>query len=309
MWKSKKVWIAVAIILAIGWWFIGKSNNSKPYAARVTAVPESNFAAVAKGKIDVEGGIIKIAARSAGVFREVFVKEGDLVVPGQVLAIQEDDEQQIALLVSEAQLQSTRAGLTRLEVRREIAQREYDRVAPLVDIDAASPQELDQRSDDLRQIDVDIISQKASIRQSEASLESAKFRLEQRTVRAPVAGRIIEAEARPGVGASTFQVSTAFTLMPDAQKIVRADLDQTFVGKVFVGQLASISPDSRPQETYDGKVLRVSEIFGKRSTQPTPGQGGGSDFTIEVVVGAGDIPLLIGQRVMVRFRKDGEDAQ
>lgn len=303
MFKSVKFWVAVAALAALVWWAFGDSPDSGPYEAAVMPVPESDFTAVAKGKVDVEGGVIEVAARSHGVFRDIYVEEGDRVEAGQVLAVQEDDEQRIRLRQAQAQLQSANAGLERLQVRLDIARREHNRLEPLVDIDAASSQELDRAKDDLRQLEVDIEAQKASVLQSEANLESAQFSLEQRTVRAPVAGRIVEAKARPGVGASTFQVSTAFTLMPDAQKIVRADLDQAFVGKVRVGQQASIAPDSDPQTTYDGEVLRVGEIFGRRTTQDSPGSGGGSDYVIEVVVGAGDMPLLIGQRVLVRFLK------
>ena len=70
-----------------------------------------------------------------------------------------------------------------------------------------------------------------------------------------------------------------------------------------------MSPDARPQESYAGEVIRISEIFGRRTTQDAPRQGGGAnDHVIEVVVGVGDVPLLIGQRVLVRFEKEGGDA-
>ena len=308
-WKSKKLWIVLVSIGLVGWWAFRGSGGTGQYPVQVANVPPSNFAAVAKGKIDIDGGIIEVAARSAGIFREIYVEEGDRVEAGQVLAVQEDDEQQIALRQSEAQLISANAQLDRLMVRQEIAEREYQRLKPLVEIDAASPQELDRAQDEIRQIEVDLVAQEASILQAEANVESARFRLEQRKVRAPVAGRIIEAKARPGVGASTFQVSTAFTLMPEAQKIVRADLDESFVGNVVIGQKATVSPDARPQESYEGEVIRISEIFGRRTTQDATRQGGGAnDHVIEVVVGVGDVPLLIGQRVLVRFEKEGGDA-
>ena len=305
--KSKKLWIAIAIVLALTWWIVRSGDTSRPYAVEAVQVPDTPYAAVAQGKIDVDGGIIKVAARGGGgVYREVLVAEGDRVTAGQVLAILEDDEQRLSLETAEASLESAQARMDALLLSQEIQQREFDRLQPLVEIDAASPQELDRASDDLRRTEVDIASQKAQLKQAEVNVKSARFRLEQRTVRAPVPGRIVEAEARPGVGASTLQVSTAFTLMPDAQKIVRADLDEAFVGSVYVGQEVQISPDANRQESFTGEVLRVGEIFGQRATQQGP--GGSSDHVIEVVVSAGDSDLLIGQRVTVRFMKDDPDA-
>lgn len=307
MLKSKLFWIIVVVLAIAGWrYFASDQGNNKQFRAYTMPVPEFNWAAMANGKVDVDGGIIEVAARQGGIYREVFVEEGDYVEAGQVLAVQEDDEERISLRSSEAALESSRAQLAQLEVRRDIAQRELDRLLPLVEIDAASTLELDRAKDELRQIEVDFRAQRASLLRSEAQLESVKFRLEQRTVRAPVAGRIIEAKARPGVGASTLQVSTAFTLMPDAQKIVRADLDEGFVNNVHVGQKATISPDANSDESYEGEVIRKGQIFGRRSTQASQGMQSGSDHVIEVVVGAGDIPLLIGQRVKVKFLKDGE---
>ena len=307
---TKKHWIGAIALLALSGWIISKSSNNRPYTAETVKIPESNFAAFAQGKVDVDGGIIKVAARGGGgVYRDVLVAEGDRVKAGQILAILEDDEQRISLQTAEAMLEAAMATMARLTLQREIQQREYNRLEPLVDIEAASPQQLDQARDDLRRTDVEIISQQAQIKQAKANVNAAKFRLEQRSVRAPVAGRIVEAEARPGVGASTLQVSTAFTLMPDTQKIVRADLDEAFVGNVYAGQHAEIFPDARPQETYQGKVLRVGEIFGQRTTQQSPGANAASDHVIQVVVGLGDTPLLIGQRVTVRFVKDDSDAR
>jgi ABC-type lipoprotein export system ATPase subunit len=58
---------------------------------------DSPYAAIANGKVDIEGGIIQVAARRGGIIREVLVQEGDRVVAGQILARQEDDEARLAL--------------------------------------------------------------------------------------------------------------------------------------------------------------------------------------------------------------------
>ena len=53
--------------------------------------------------------------------------------------------------------------------------------------------------------------------------------------------------------------------------------------------------------------IRKGEIFGRSSGQANTGGMQGNQHVIEVVVAAGDIPLLIGQRVTVRFLKEGKD--
>lgn len=304
MLKSFKFWITILIVIFIGFLFKESfTQENATFESRAIKPPISNYTAVAKGKIDVDGGIIEVSARLGGTFRKVYVQEGDIVEARDVLAVQEDNEEQIALKSVNAQLMSAKATMNSLLLRKKIAQREYDRLKPLLTIDASSQLDLDRAMDDIDQITLDIELQEAAILRAQASVESAQFKLEQRTIRAPVAGRIIEAKARPGMGASTLNISAAFTLMPNTQKIVRADLDQNFVGAVKVGDKAIISPDANPETQYQGEVLRVGEIFGRKTTNDSSSMRGGSnnDYVIEIVVAAGKIPLLIGQQVLVRF--------
>lgn len=285
-----------------GWGQGGGRNGAMLQNAR--------YAAVAKGKIDIDGGIIDVAARRGGTFREVYVKEGDDVVKGQILALQEDDEERIALKRSEAQLMSVRAEIESINLSLKIAIRELERLKPLLAMDAISTLEFDRAQDDVDILKIALQKQEAALAQSLASVDSAKFLLEQRTVRAPMDGRIIEVQARPGVGASSLNVSTAFVLMPVATKIVSADVDEAFVADVQVGQKVIISPDARPNETYKGEVIRIGEVFGRRITQDSTRGGTMSDYAIEVVISIEDNALKLGQRVLARFqpvKKQGDN--
>ena len=95
--KNKWLWIGLVMIAAIvvgfNYMLQGADKAKKAEAEKTEANRvESPYAAIANGKVDVEGGIIQIAARRGGVVREVLVQEGDRVVAGQILARQEDDE-------------------------------------------------------------------------------------------------------------------------------------------------------------------------------------------------------------------------
>lgn len=302
----KKIIYVVLIscgLAGLGWAFrqdLGFAPDD--YTARMIQVPKSPYTAIAKGKVDIEGGIVEVSARTSGTYREVLVTEGDYVEAGQVLAVQEDDQEQIAVKNAKAALVTAEIALKRLMLRKRIADRDNARLKELVEIDASSAQELERAMDAYESLLLDIEAQQASMVSTRNALDSAKFRLDQRIVRAPRAGRIIEVKVQPGSGASTLNVTTAFTLMPEAQKIVRAHLDQSFVGQVKKGDIAIISARSGVNQEFEGSVMRVSEIFGRSSSNNNGGRGiSGNDNAIELVIAAGDIPLLIGQNVMLRF--------
>src|SRR3954462_11830509 len=95
------VWVVIVAVAAAGGGglFMSKQADAKKAeAAKVAAAhaPKSPYVAIANGKADVEGGIIQVAARSAGVIRDVLVQEGDDVTKGQVLAQLDDDEARIS---------------------------------------------------------------------------------------------------------------------------------------------------------------------------------------------------------------------
>src|SRR6478672_8113574 len=99
--KKKRTWIGLllVIVLAVGFMLFqsaAKTKKAEQEKAAATKV-DSPYAAIANGKVDVEGGIIQIAARRGGIVRDVLVQEGDRVVAGQILARQEDDEPRLAL--------------------------------------------------------------------------------------------------------------------------------------------------------------------------------------------------------------------
>ena len=96
--RRRWMWVAlVAIVLVVGGAWFGQAAKAKKVKAQQAAAAKSvttPYSASASGKVDVEGGIIQVAARTAGVVRDVYVQEGDEVTKGQVLARLEDDQPQ-----------------------------------------------------------------------------------------------------------------------------------------------------------------------------------------------------------------------
>ena len=99
--RNRFVWIgAVVLALVVGGGLFmnaqGKAKKAKEAEAAAQVKP-SPFAAIANGKADVEGGIIQVASRTAGVVKEVDVREGQSVLKGQILARQEADAPRLAV--------------------------------------------------------------------------------------------------------------------------------------------------------------------------------------------------------------------
>lgn len=270
------------------------------------AAPHSPYSAIAAGKVDIEGGLVDVAARAAGIVRDVLVQEGDKVVAGQILARQEDDDSRLSRNRVAAQLQQAEAQLPILEVQLDAAIREEARLKRLTESDAASIQAYEQAQDRTRQLQAQVEAQRSSIALVRAQLAEANYQVELHIIRAPADGTIVRRYANPGSGASTFSVTSMFQLQPDAMRIVRAEVEERSITQVKVGQKVEIVPESDQASTYAGEVIRIAGVMGARKLRSDDPSERADERVVEVVVNAEAAPVLVGQRVLVKFLKDGE---
>ena len=310
--KNKWLWIGVLLIIVIvvGFTMMQGANAAKRAEAEKAEAEkvESPYAAIANGKIDIEGGIIQIAARRGGVVREVLVQEGDQVVAGQVLARQEDDEARLALQTANADLNSAQSQLNLIQVDIRTAQREFDRLERLVSTNFVAAQRLDQARDAIAQAQARLGSQQAAVQTARARRDQAAYNVELTVIRSPANGRIVRRYANPGAGASTLNVSNMFDLEPNAPRIARAEIVESDIPNIATGQAVEVTPEGDPSRIYIGTVLRRAAVFGARKLASDDPSQRSDERVVEVVVAVGDAPLLIGQRVLVKFMKPGQTA-
>ncbi|MCE2913955.1 MAG: efflux RND transporter periplasmic adaptor subunit [Rubrivivax sp.] len=272
--------------------------TDEPETASAPTAP-SAFAASAKGRIDVEGGLVRLAAQREGVIERVLVEEGDRVVRGQLLAVVSDAPSQRSLDVARAETDQARSQLPPLSLRLGSAERELKRLQPMAG-DSVSEQELDVARDQVALLQAELAAAQAAVRLSERREQVALEEIEQRRVRAPMAGTIVRRSARPGDGVSIATVTPLFLFAPDAPFIVRADVEERWLQQLRIGQAAQVELESEEGKSIPAKILRIAPVVGQRPAGDDPAER--QDVRVaEVVLGLEVDSLRIGQRVIVRF--------
>ena len=312
--RNRIVWVVIVVVAVLGaggLFMSNQANAKKAQAAKVAAAnaPKSPYVAIANGKADVEGGVIQVAARTSGVVRDVLVQEGDDVVKGQVLARLEDDEPRLQAESAAADVHQAEAQIPLLQVQLSTANRELARLQGLVATNFVAAQKVDQAKDAVRQAQAGIEAQQAAIAAARAKYNQARYNEELTVIRAPADGRIVRRYANPGAGASTLNVSNMFDLEPKAERIVRAEISESALPYVVIGQSVQLSPEADPSKTIPGKVLRRAAVFGARKLQSDDPTEKTDERVVEVVVGTHGAPFLIGQRVLVKFMRTQQQAQ
>src|ERR1700757_3032837 len=172
----KKPWfwiLVVVVVVGAGGWLTAQKQAAvaKAKAAAAAKKPlETPYATIARGKADVEGAIISVPARRAGIVREVLVQEGDVVTKGQILARQEDDDARLALKTTEAQLSQSRAQIALTQVNLASAEREYRRLLPLAPSNFVARQKLDQAQDAIKQAQAQLATDQTAVTTSQAEV-------------------------------------------------------------------------------------------------------------------------------------------
>ena len=289
--------LILALLLGVP---LAACQGTPPDTQAQTAGPV--YVASGKGRIDIEGGVIRLAAQRDGIIARVHAEEGERVQAGQRLAELDHETARRQLALAEAELGEARAALARVEVDWRAAQREVERLRSLADNDNVSAQERalarDRHDGAL-----------AALRVARAACESAAARralaereVEERFIVAPLAGQIVQRQARPGNGVSTLNVTPLFLFAPDGPRIARVEVEEQALPEIAVGQKVDVVLDADHRRRWDATVLRIGRMVGARTPSDDPTERQDHRVVEVVLVLSIDAPdALIGQRVVARF--------
>jgi RND family efflux transporter MFP subunit len=265
------------------------------------------YAAVARGRVDIEGGLLKLSMPRDGIVSEIRVREGDRVHKGQVLAVLDTKPAQLAVSGAEAELKQAQAQGELLEVRLKAARQRATRLASAAAAGAGDGQSADDAKDAAQQLQGELDNARAAEATATQKLDAARYELAQRTLLAPFDGQIVERDIQPGAAVSP-QGGPAFVLLPEQPRIVRAELNESFASVVHEGMQAQVVDDSGSGvPALSAHVQRIGTVFGPSALEEDP-LIRANTRTVQCVLLFDQPPppsLRIGQRVIVQFTANG----
>jgi len=232
---------------------------------------ESQQAVSALGRLEPDGGIIRIAAPSTpqaisgSILAELHVSEGDYVTQGDLLATTDSMPlMQVALQQAETELvlsiRAAEAEQSRADeacVLADVATREAERRASLLERKLASEEETEQAQGIALASTASCTAAQATSRVAESKIDVArtqvalhKAELQRTIITAPFNSRVLDILAQPG----EFIGLTGILELGRVDKMYAiAEVYETDIGRVAIGQKAQISSDALA-EPLTGKV-------------------------------------------------------
>jgi RND family efflux transporter MFP subunit len=202
----------------------------------------------------------KVGPHDTGRLARVFVKEGDTVKAGQVLAEMETLDQQSALAgavariaVSQARTATSRATLA--ETAQKVA-----RERALVEHGAESKSVLDDLVAQQTSLEQQVKAAEAEIVSAQAERATLGVNLRQRTVVAPIDGTVVTKPMKAGEIASPGDNNgTIVELANFASLLAEVDVPENRLASIKVGGPAEISLDAYPDRHYRGEVVELGK--------------------------------------------------
>lgn len=291
-WRPAGIGLVVAIVLA------GCSAAEVPAPGATPAVAS---AAVARGRVDIEGGLLNLTMPREGILATVAVHEGDHVSKGQLLATLDTEPARLTVASAQAELEQVQSQASLLEVKLEAAQQRARRLTAAVAAGAGDGQSADDAHEAAAELAAEQKANRAATDLASGKLAAARYEVKQRSLLAPFDAEVIRVATQPGASVSPAS-APLFVLLPQKPRIVRAELNESFVGLIHPGMTAEVVADSGGNPSpWRAHVLRVGQVYGPASLENDP-QVRANARTVECVL-AFDQPqsLRIGQRVVVRF--------
>lgn len=188
---------------------------------------------------------VQVGSQVSGVISRLYADFNSRVKKGQLLA-------ELDPTPFQAQVEQRRADVTKAQVDAANTKISFDRQARLLKAGLASQADYDAAK---AQYD----GARAQVEQSAAALTQAETNLHYTRILSPIDGVVVDRQYDVGqTVAASFQAPTLFSIAQDLTKMqVQADVDQSDIGRVQVGQLARFTVDAYPDEEFRGRIAQM----------------------------------------------------
>lgn len=218
--------------------------------------------------------LLKIGSPVSTTLQTVEVERGQHVTRGQIIARLESTVQAADLALDEARAANTSEVLSR-EAKLAFAEAEDSRGEKLLEGSNIPKQKVDELRTDLRVAQEDLQLAVSNQKLLTLQMERSRALLEQRTIRSPIEGIVVQRLLGPGEfvheDSPIVELAQVDPLYVEAYPPVRV------FSQIKEGMTGSVHPDMQPDRSYPAPVTIVDRVFdpasgtfGVRLTLPNP---------------------------------------
>jgi len=254
--------LAVLVAAVAAWLALRPRVADVQTVAVVTSYPSQQFVVLNATGYVVAQRKAAIASKATGRLEWLGVAEGSRVKAGDVIARLENRDVVAQAQMADAQVVAARAGLAQAEAEERDADAQHRRNVELVGKGFVSRSALDASRARAERAVAGVGSARAALAAAEAGARNAHVAVDYTMIRAPFDGVILSKSANVGDMVTPFSSATdskgAVVTMADMGTLeVEADVSESSLAKVKVGQPAEILLDALPDARFTGRINRM----------------------------------------------------
>lgn len=197
--KHTKFFIYSLIILVIGFYAYKYFAPADAIEYITDTVKRQNIQKVVNATGEVRAiELVTVGAQASGKIEKLYVKVGDQVKKGDMIAQIDSTTQQNDVDSTKAKLASYEAQLNAAKISLGIAQKQYERMQSLNKQNAASVEDLENANDTYESAKSKVIELESSIKETKISLSTAETNLGYTKITAPLDGTIVSVPVKEG---------------------------------------------------------------------------------------------------------------
>jgi HlyD family secretion protein len=280
------------VLLIAGGLIAATRGGTKIDPSKLAKVEKGDLAksVVATGKVTPITKV-EVKSKASGIVKQLFVDAGDRVKKGQLLAQLDKEEimaqveqSRAALQAAEASLTGSQADYERAKVDAEgpdvpLLKRAYTRAVDMAKEgvvstsaleDAQKNYELALNKQNVAKAQLVVLKAKvaqagAQVGQDRANMKQLEEQLGYTDIVSPIDGVVLSRDVEMGDAVSSILVlgssaTLVMTLGDTSEVYVKGKVDESDIGKVYLGQPARIKVESFKDKTFNGKVTKISPM-------------------------------------------------
>ncbi|WP_107805348.1 efflux RND transporter periplasmic adaptor subunit [Campylobacter concisus] len=259
--KKTKILI-ILLILGVGGYFVyDKFFNIKD--EKVEFITKKAKKGSFSKKVDATGEIfatelIDVGAQVSGQIKKLYVKLGDQVKKGDMIASIDSSTQQNSIDNKEAQLAIYKAQLESAKVALNIAKTQFDRENALFAKNATSKQEFESVKNTFSANSAKIKELEAQIKQTNIELSTAKINLGYTKITAPRDGTVVSVQVEEGQTVNANQTTPTIVNIADLSHVkMKMQIAEGDITKIKVGTPVEYSILSEPTKKFQTTVSSI----------------------------------------------------
>jgi len=285
--KKKWIWFGLAglvvVLLIAG--NVARQAGGKVVPVQLARVRREDITSRvrAPGKIEPRTQV-KVSADVMGKVVRLPIKEGDRVKQGQLMLQLDDTQYRSAFTQARAARASAEARVREVESSLKVVEANYQRQKALFEQRLLSQAEWDQATTNYESARASVATAREEVSRSQAALEGASDNLSKCRFLAPFDGVVSALNVEQGeivITGTMNNPGTQILVVSDLSRmLVRAEVDETDVVDMMIGQKAKISVDAFPDTTFTGTVTEIGNTAKRSSISSVEGQ---TNFEVKVV--------------------------